>query len=85
MVSWTYLDFVENVDNPNVDLLEITELDISKNYLDELPYDIGNLINLKVFDCSNNKIENLDGIMDLPFLEKLNCSNNNLDGLPLNI
>ena len=39
--------------------IKVIELDISRINITVLPQEIGNLINLKYFDCSQNKITKL--------------------------
>ena len=61
----------------------ITELNISKRGLTQLPPDIDKYANLKKLICSNNKLTSLDNLP--PTLTYLDCCNNqitSLDNLP---
>jgi Leucine-rich repeat (LRR) protein len=63
--------------------LDIIELSCFNNKLTELPKELGNLINLKIFNCSYNNLTELPKELgNLINLKIFNCSYNNLTELP---
>ena len=68
------------------DLLNLTELDLSRNQFSEIPKEIGNLTNLNRLILSNNKLTELPKeIGNLINLTELDISNNKLIELPKEI
>ncbi|XP_051891732.1 leucine-rich repeat and WD repeat-containing protein 1 isoform X2 [Pristis pectinata] len=56
-------------------LLELEELDVSRNLLTEIPNNLG-LANLKCLNCTNNDLEQITSLGQFENLEDLNCEDN---------
>uniref|UniRef100_A0A3Q2DP48 Leucine rich repeat containing 18a n=1 Tax=Cyprinodon variegatus TaxID=28743 RepID=A0A3Q2DP48_CYPVA len=68
-----------------LNLIQVSELNLSRNYIKRLPDDIGRLTSLKWLDLHTNKLESVpESIGKLVGLTHLNLSDNclNSDGLP---
>lgn len=59
---------------------EITQINLSNNYLEEF-LEINGFLNLEEIDLANNKLTSLI-LIDCFKVEKINCSQNTLDQLP---
>ena len=74
LLDLEYFNFIKTTD--------IDQLDLSNNFLEEIPDCLDNFPNLKSLDLSNNKLKTLPkSIGKLKFLEKLVLKNNNLTNL----
>ena len=62
----------------------VISLDISNNQLTKIPPEVNNLINLRYFNCSNNKISILS-ICNLINLKTICCENNKIKIIPKEI
>jgi len=60
----------------------VTEININGNHLKTLSnLNLEKFTKLKILNCSNNKLEDLNGISKCIYLEDLDCSNNKLKNL----
>ena len=79
---------LSKVPEADYDLTESEHLDLSGNYLEELPTSINKLKNLKTLTLDNNQLRDLQfphTICELSNLIMLSVSNNQLSVLPSNI
>jgi hypothetical protein len=65
-----------------MDIINLTELDLSKNEISKIPHELSKLINLNTLDLSSNNIKQLpEAISQLAKLRSLNLNNNQIEVL----
>ena len=75
-MKWGFKEYTQWIKNGHPINKNVTELYISRGYLRDIEH-VNNLPMLKVLDCTDNYITQLDNLK-LPMLEKLYCRYNNL-------
>jgi Leucine-rich repeat (LRR) protein len=87
-MKWKYQDlkiWIQNGCDPNI-AKNVIKLDISRNLLSEIPKEIGQLINLKTFNCFDSEISDIPTeIGQLINLQYFNCKYNLISKIPKEI